>query len=444
MDTIVALATAPVPAGLAVVRLSGPCALEIAQTVARLPSLPHARMRLRALHAGEALIDHGYVVAFHAPRSFTGENVAEFQVHGSLAVVDRLLAACVELGARLARPGEFSQRAFENGKLDLLQAEALADLISARAESARQAALHALDGVLSAALAELRLPLLMAIADVEARIDFATEPHLAQLDRPALTARLAHLTTQLRQLLGTAEAGRIRLHGARVALYGAPNAGKSTLFNALCGADRALVDARPGTTRDTVEAQTAPDGVLVTWIDTAGLRDGADPVERAGRARTETEAAHADVVIWLEDRAQPFSGLAAPQSTATVLRVLNKADLPAHPDWQKQQDWQDVLTLSAARDRDVAPLRAAVVAAVQRSAQGALGQVTLSRQRHVAAVQTALAALDRGNFALQQRFPLELLAADLRDVSLALDELTGAIVPDDVLDAVFSQFCIGK
>ncbi len=444
MDTIVALATAPVPAGLAVVRLSGPRSLVIVQTLAHVTALPHAQMRFVALRVGDELLDRGYAVGFHAPRSFTGEDVAELQVHGSLAVVDRLIAACVDLGARMARPGEFSQRAYENGKLDLLQAEALADLISARAESGRQAALLALDGVLSQALAALRSPLILAIADLEARIDFASEPHLAEVDRPAMAQRLTDLAEQLRALLGTASAGRIRLHGARVVLYGAPNAGKSTLFNSLCGADRALVDARPGTTRDTVEVQTAPEGVLVTWIDTAGLRDAVDPVEQAGRLRAETEAAHADVVIWLEDRSRPFSDLPPPQSAAHVLRVLNKTDLPADPDWQQRADWQDALALSAQQNRSVQPLRAAVVAAVRASADGTLGQVALSRARHVTAVQTAVAALDRAQSALESRFPLEMLAADLRDAALALDELTGAIVPDDVLDAVFSSFCIGK
>lgn len=444
MDTIVALATAPVPAGLAVVRLSGERAHAIALELAGQPALAHARLRLCALRADEELIDHGYVVAFHAPRSFTGEDVAEFQVHGSLAVVDRLIAACVDRGARLARPGEYTQRAYVNGKLDLLQAEALADLISARAESSRQAALESLDGILSQALAELRTPLIHAIADVEARIDFAAEPHLAEINRHALHQQVQALAGRLRELLGTAVAGRIRLHGARVVLYGAPNAGKSTLFNALCGADRALVDARPGTTRDTVEVQTAPEGLLVTWVDTAGLRDAEDPVERAGRARAEIAARHADVVIWLEDQSRAFSGLATPQSDGVVLKVLNKTDLPADANWQHRVDWQGAIALCAHHDRDVQPLRAVVVASVRQSVRGALGQVALSRQRHVAAVQTALQALDRADMALEHGFPLELLAADLRDAALALDELTGAIVPDDVLDAVFSQFCIGK
>ena len=440
--TIVALATAPLPAGLAVVRLSGPLAHQIAQQISGLGTLRHAHLRFCALHAGAELIDRGYVVIFQAPRSFTGEDIAEFQIHGSLAVVDRLLAACTQLGAQPARPGEFSQRAFENGKLDLLQAEALADLISARAETARQTALQALDGVLSDALAALREPLIHAIADLEARIDFTHEPLLAEVDRPRLKKRLEQLRQQLQELVGTAQAGRMRLHGARVVLYGAPNAGKSTLFNALVGADRALVDARPGTTRDTVEVQTAPGGVLLTWVDTAGQRDAEDPVEQAGRQRAVEAAAHADVVLWLEDRAQPFSQLPPPQTAGQVLHVHSKLDLPAHPDWQKHPQWQSALGVTAVDLPSVRQLRQAIVAAVQLVT--AVGQVTLTRERHVAALTQAVTALDRALLALANHLPLELLAADLRDAALALDELTGAIVPDDVLAAVFGQFCIGK
>ena len=441
-DTIVAPATAPLPAGLAVLRLSGPLAWPIARQLSDLSQLPPGLLQYATLRAGGVVLDHGYVVGFAAPRSFTGEDVAELQVHGSLAVIDALLAACVAAGARLARPGEFSQRAFEHGKLDLLQAEALADLISARAESARKAALLTLDGALSAALADLRTPLLAALAEVEARIDFVAEPHLAEVDRPALLAQLDQLDGALTALAQTATAGRIRLHGARVVLYGAPNAGKSTLLNALCGADRALVDARPGTTRDTIEVQTAPDGVLVTWVDTAGVRESADSVEQAGVLRAEQAASHADVVLWLEDRAAPRLPVAPPPGTATVLRVLSKADLPPHPDWQDAGDIARAIAVCAARPADIARLRAAVVAAIR--AATAVGDVVLSRARHVAAVQTALQAVARARIALDSALPLELLAADLRDAATALDELTGAIAADDVYAAVFAQFCVGK
>ena len=443
-DTIVALATAPVPAGVAIVRLSGPLALAIARDLTRLAKLPHAHMQLVTLRDGADVLDRGYVVAFHAPRSFTGEDVVEFHTHGSLAVVDRLLAACVAAGARAALPGEFSQRAWEHGKLDLLQAEALADLISARAESSRQAALHALDGALSRQLAAIRTPLLHTLADLEARIDFAAEPHLAHVDLAAVQARLAGLEAELRTLHGSAHAGQVRLHGARVVLYGVPNAGKSTLLNALCGADRALVDPRPGTTRDTVEVQTAPDGVLVTWVDTAGLREADDPVEQAGTARARLETLHADVVVWLEDQSQPPSALEPPQTRGAVVRVRSKADLPQHPAWTLDPAWATALTVAAARGTGIVGLRQAIVAAVRRAGLADTGQVTLTRQRHVAAVQLALQAVARAQVAASGGLPLELLAADLRDAALALDELTGAIIPDDVLDAVFRQFCIGK
>lgn len=438
--TIVALATAPLPAGVAIVRLSGPLAVTIGRQIGGKSTLPHAHMVFCHLRDGSLRLDRGYVVAFHAPQSFTGQDVVEFHTHGSLAVVDRLMAACVTAGARPALPGEFSQRAWEHGKLDLVQAEALADLISARAEDARQAALLALDGALSRQLAAIRGPLVLALADLEARIDFAAEPALANVDMAAVAGRLEGLAAELAALLGTARAGRVRLQGARVVLYGAPNAGKSTLFNALCGADRALVDPRPGTTRDTVEVQTAPDGVLVTWVDTAGLRDAEDPVERAGTQRAQAEAAHADVVVWLEDRSRPLSGLPRPQTLGEVICVYSKGDLPAHPN----PDWPSTCTVSVSAGVGVQTVRAAIVAAVRRVTHSPAGHATLSRQRHVAAVQMAHQAVQRAQAAALGRLPLELVAADLRDAAGALDELTGTIVPDDVLSAVFRQFCLGK
>lgn len=431
--TIAALATAPGHAGVAVVRVSGPEALVIGQTLSHRQQLPHAQMRYGPLRHEDALIDHGYVVAFHAPRSFTGEDCVEFHVHGSPAVVDRLLEVLASLGARPARAGEFTLRAFEHGRLDLVQAEALADLITARSEAARQAALAHLDGALSRRLEALRQPVVALQAEVEARLDFADET--GHIDRQAMAAKLRQLQTQLVELRGTARAGRLRLHGVRVVLYGAPNAGKSTLFNALVGAERALVDARPGTTRDTIELTTQLGGVALTWIDTAGVRDTDDRVERAGTERARAEVAHADVVLWLDDGSG--ASVPAPEGGAVVMQVRSKTDLL--PGERARGAWQ----VSATTGEGVAALRQAVVAAVQAMVSPAgAEQAAVARARHVQGLADAEAALARAQAALDG--PLELLADDLRDAADALSELTGKLVADDVLGAIFSQFCIGK
>jgi len=418
-----------------VVRVSGPLAHPIAQALSSETKLQHGQLVLRTLRGpGGAVLDRGYAVAFDAPRSFTGENTAEFQVHGSLAVVEAVQRACCELGARPARPGEFTLRAWRNGKLDLLQAEALADLISARSEAARRAAIDHLDGQLSRRIAQLRTPLVQALAALEAQLDFAEE-----VDPPDLAAQLDELARDVEALLTTARAGRVRLHGARVVLYGAPNAGKSTLFNALCGMDRALVDAQPGTTRDTIEAQTAPDGLLLTWVDTAGVRETADDLERRGAERAKAELLHADVVLWLEDGSPQPPTLAPPQRDAKVLRVRSKADLAGAP------EPTEGLCVSARSGAGMAALRAAILCAVRDLQEPATAtQVGIARERHAEALRQALAALARARAALAADMAPEFIAADLRDAVAALDELTGAVVADDVLAAVFARFCIGK
>lgn len=446
-DTIVALATAPAPAGVAVLRLSGPLALAIACSVTgRAPAeFAPGQMRFGALRsAGGERLDRGYAVFFQAPRSFTGEDVLELQVHGSLAVVDGLIQACCELGAKPALPGEFTRRAFEHGRLDLVQAEGILDLVSARTEAARRAALAHLDGALSQRLQALRQPLVAALAMVEARLDFAHEDGVDDLDRVALGQALGHLHTQVQALRTTARAGRIRLQGARVVLYGAPNAGKSTLLNALVGADRALVDARPGTTRDTIEVQTVLDGQLVTWIDTAGVRDTADPVEREGTRRARREAESADLVIWLQDSAAPVAELPGPPGR-DVLRVRSKADTGLHPEVAAHAQFASALAVAAPLGLGVGELRQRVVTAVQASAHaGSGGDVALSRERHAEGLRVAAEAIGRAQAALDGSWPLELVAADLRDAAAALGEVTGEVAADDVLEAVFGQFCIGK
>ena len=418
------------------VRVTGPLAHPIAQKLSNHTALQHGHLALRTLRAPDGeVLDRGYVVIFHAPRSFTGEDVAEFQVHGSLAVVEALQRACCELGARPARPGEFTLRALRSGKLDLTQAEALADLVSARSDAARRAAIEHLDGQLSRRIAQLREPLVQALASLEAQLDFAEDAQPGEL-----AALLQDLSSDLQGLLATARAGRVRLHGARVVLYGAPNAGKSTLFNALCGIDRALTDARPGTTRDTLEVQTAPDGLLLTWVDTAGVRETDDDLERQGAERAKAELPQADVVLWLQDGAGPTPDAAPPSGPATVLHVRTKADLQR----DAVREPGNSIVVSALSGFGMDALRQGVAAAVRGLQAPAAAQVGIARERHAQALRAALEAVARARAALAADLAPEFIAADLRDAVTALDELTGAVVPDDVLAAVFSRFCIGK
>ncbi len=429
---------------MAVVRLSGPGASTSVQQLTGDASLPHATMRLRTLRdpgTGQ-LLDRGYVVHFHQPRSYTGEDVVEFHVHGAPAGVDRLLAALCRLGARVARPGEFTFRALLAGKLDLSQAEALLDVLHAGGADQHRAALQHLDGVTSRMVDALRTPLLRATAEIEARLDFAAEPHLASFDAEPLRADLAGLASRMRALAATAEAGRIRVRGARVVLVGAPNAGKSTLLNAVCGNDRAIVDARPGTTRDTLEVRTAPQGTAVTWIDTAGLRQTDDPVEAEGTRRAHAELATADLVLWVVDQSEPPGQM--PGAKSPLVAVRTKGDLAVHPAVQAHPQLANAQVVSAARGVGVQAVLDVVVGEVRKLSATAGDGVAVARQRHADQLGRAAAALERATAQLDGEPALELVAADLRDALDALDELTGPMTPDDVLGAIFSEFCIGK
>ncbi len=325
--------------------------------------------------------------------------------------------------------------------------------MSARSEAARELALDHLDGRVSALLGALRQPIVAALAEVEARLDFATHEDVGALPE-GLTRELHAVAARMRGLAATVRAGRARIDGLRVALYGAPNAGKSTLFNALVGDDRALVHAEPGTTRDVVEARTFAAGVTLTWLDTAGIRridaelGGAGRIEAAGIERAQATVATADIVIWLRDRSRPTEAIAAPRQgppDRIVLRYWSKADLPENPARQRTDGFAEASTICANDPADIERLRADLRTATMRlSGQGVAAETVLTRTRHAAGLRTAAEALERAIAALQAGQPLELPAADLHDAADALSEVTGEIPPDDVLEQIFSSFCIGK
>ncbi len=440
-DTIVAVATAAGTGGVGIVRLSGPLALEIVENVAG-PGVPprHASHRRFEDDTG-GTIDDGLVLAFPAPRSFTGEDVAELQGHGGPVVLQALVRRCCELGARQARPGEFSERAFLNGKLDLTQAEAIADLIAATDARAARAARRALDGAFSRRVDVIADAVLRLRVHVEAAIDFADEP-IDTLGGAQVRAGLTEARGQLAALLAAAEHGRRLRDGLHVVLLGPPNAGKSSLLNALAGSDRAIVTDIAGTTRDVLRETVRLDGLELTLVDTAGLREAGDAIEREGMRRARVELDQADLVLLVLDARDPQAGLDAVGSLpaeAGVLQLCNKADLldeiPA--------DNGARLWLSAATGEGIARLQTRLREhAGLHAGEGSEGEFS-ARARHVEALRQAMASLDEAAAELAAE-RLELAAEQLRRGHDALGEITGRISADDMLGHIFSTFCIGK
>lgn len=439
-DTIAAIATAPGAGGVGIVRVSGPRARAIGEAVCGRRLAPrrvhHARFRDEA----GVVLDDGIALLFVAPASYTGEDVLELQAHGSPALLEALLARCVRLGARRARPGEFTERAFLEGKLDLAQAEAVADLIAAADLRAARAARRALEGEFSQRVEALAEQVLHVRVHVEAAIDFADEP-IETLGGAELADRLQRARDALCALLDAAERGRRLRDGLHAVIVGPPNAGKSSLLNALAGRERAIVTDVAGTTRDLLHEVVRVGGVELTLVDTAGLREGGDAIEREGMRRAREELTRADLAFAVVDaRAPEAGGDAVREALAGVPQVLwlyNKADLlPAVP-----ADRDDALWVSARTgtglDRLHARLRA--LAGGGEAGEGAF----TARVRHVEALQRSLTALDdaRAQLALER---LELAAEALRAAHDALGEITGRVHPDDLLGRIFASFCIGK
>ena len=442
-DTIAAIATAAGSAGVGIVRLSGPGSRGIAQALCGRTLAPRRARHVRFRDADEEAIDDGIALYFAAPASYTGEDVVELQAHGSPVLLQQLLARCCALGARIARAGEFSERAFRNGKLDLAQAEALADLIAAGDERAARAARRSLDGEFSRRVEALAADLLALRVQVEAAIDFADEP-LDTLGGAAIRARLAALAQSLAALLAAAERGRRLRDGLHAVIIGPPNAGKSSLLNALAGSERAIVTEIAGTTRDLLQETIRSDGIELTLVDTAGLREGGDAIEREGMRRARAELERADLALVVLDARDPQPGreavAAAIAQVPHRLWLHNKADLlPA----STAAPGIDELRISARTGAGLEALHARLKSLALGAGADA-GEGTFSaRARQVEALRRAAAELEAAADALGDD-ALDLAAEALRCGHDALGEVTGRIVPDALLGHIFSTFCIGK
>ncbi len=438
-DTIAAIATGAGAAGVGAVRVSGPLAPVIATTLlGRSPRARHAHFAAFREADGE-LIDRGLLLHFPGPASYTGEHVVELQGHGSAVLLDALLRRCIELGARLARPGEFTERAFLNGKLDLAQAEAVADLVTATSRAGARAALRSMDGVFSAKVGELLAELVELRVHIEAAIDFPDE-EIDFLADPIIADKLTALRTHLDDLLVETRRG-VRLNdGIAVAIVGRPNAGKSSLLNALAGQERAIVTDIAGTTRDVLREAIHIDGVALELADTAGLRESDDVVEREGIRRARAQLERCDVAVLVTDAAHMRTDQVFFQGTpdhATRLTVVNKIDVDGTAAYQEG----DVLGLSARTGEGLDALRARL----KELATAGAGEGAFSaRRRHVVALEQVRDHLEQTAGALRDTRAGELAAEELRHAQHALGDITGVYSADDLLGAIFGSFCIGK
>ncbi len=445
-DTIAAVATAFAAAGVGVIRVSGPAAPTIAKTMlaGQTPKPRHAHYA--AFRDVDGLVlDRGLLLYFPKPNSFTGEHVLELHAHGSPVVLNMLLRRMNELGARTARPGEFSERAFHNGKLDLTQAEAIADLIACGSEAAARAAVRSLDGEFSAGIRGLLDGLVQLRVYIEAAIDFPEE-EIDFLAAPQMAHDLANLQAQLSRLLAAAQRGVVLRNGLHVVIVGAPNAGKSSLLNALAQTDRAIVTAIPGTTRDALREELRLEGVALTLVDTAGLRETEDPIEREGMRRAQREIELADVVLLVEDVMQKEASRAAAlvevNASATRLIVHSKIDLYGELPRYEICDDERHFWVSAQTGAGLDLLRAELkrLAGMGESNEGTF----TARSRHVRALEQVEVHLGNAGHALRDLKAGELAAEELRNAQARLGSITGEFSSDDLLGEIFSTFCVGK
>ncbi len=452
--TIVAIATAVVPqqGSVGIVRLSGADAVAIARQIFRTPGQQkwesHRILYGYVCHPTTGVtIDEALLLVMLAPRSYTREDVVEIHSHGGIILVQQILQLCVESGAKVAEPGEFTLRAFLNGRIDLTQAESISDLVGALSPAAAQTAIAGLQGKLRQPIGQLRSQALDLLAEIEARIDF--EEDLPPLDLVDVMAKLAALGTEIGRIVATADRGELLRSGLKVAILGQPNVGKSSLLNAWSRSDRAIVTPLPGTTRDVVESRLVVGGIPVQVLDTAGIRDTEDVVEQIGVARSRAAAQAADLILLTIDAqigwTEVESALYAQIAPITTILVINKIDLAqTPPNLDLPTGISAIVETAAAIDLGIDRLEAAILDIIAGGKLTAANIDIAINQRQAAALIRAQTALQQVSITIEGRFPLDFWTIDLREAISALGEVTGEEVTESVLDRIFSRFCIGK
>ena len=442
-DTIAAIATARGNGPVGIIRLSGPDSLSIAQTLSESELSPrYAHYRSFLGDEGQT-IDSGLAIYFPGPNSFTGEDVVEIQGHGGHVVLHTLLSRCIDLGARQARPGEFSERSFINGKIDLIQAEAIADLIAAETEIAAKLASASLSGTFSSLVTDLSYQLNELRALTEASIDFPEED-IDVLERHSVVSRLRDCNATIERLLNDVAASQKKTQHYLAVLIGAPNAGKSSLLNALAHEDVAIVTNVPGTTRDTLKQSIKAGDIVLDLVDTAGIRQSDDVIEQEGVKRAKLSSQAADLVLHIIDDNEPqeITSEWLPESAINI-QVRNKIDISGKQAGIVPTQGGDRCVAISAKNGDGID---ALLRVVEESLliQGTQNSQFSARQRHVDALSEAHDALSESLLAFEHHNAAELLAEDLKRVQSAIDSLTGKVASDDILGLIFSSFCIGK
>ena len=453
-ETIAAIATAIVPqqGSVGIVRLSGAEALSVAKRLFHAPGTQVWESH-RILYGyvkkpqTQEVIDEALLMLMYAPRSYTKEDVVEFHCHGGIMAVQQVLQLCLQQGARLAQPGEFTLRAFLNGRLDLTQAEGIADLVGAQSPQAAQSALMGVRGKLASEIRTLRSQCLDVLAEVEARVDFADD--LPPIDEDGVRTQLQQILNEITKILSTARQGELLRSGIKVAIVGQPNVGKSSLLNAWSKSDRAIVTNLPGTTRDVVESQLIVGGIPVQVLDTAGIRESSDEVEKIGIARSQSAAQSADLILLTIDATQGWQS--AEQTLYEQIKdkphiiVINKTDLlttppPSLPHAERSRS----VHTAAAQNFGIEDLEVAILNTIEADNLTAANTDIAINQRQSAALLRAQSALTEVQTTIQNELPLDFWTIDLRSAIHALSEVTGEEMTESMLDEIFSRFCIGK